>query len=719
MRSIAHWLAAWALLTPLVATYASNWRLQTLGRDFFNLDPSWQAALHEFAASDIQWGRDIVFTFGPWGFVDAEIYHPQTWAAYLAANLLLVAAFVAISLRVGRLMGAGPWRSALVAGPILCVAASGVMELGLIAVMGTAIWLERESDAKPTDPVRSLDAAAPAKIGHASPAGREASPGHQAPAGRESAAFRWGGFSVQFSLLETVAGLLFSFLSLIKHSYAAAAVITIVALGTSQLLRKRVSPLIPSYAIGLLLFWLLAGQSLSAIPAYLSGSWQIVSGYSDAMSYPTVERRPNTELAVMLLMGWSVLFAGLAVAVLALRAGFRSAPLWMILAGVTAIALKHAITRADPGHLATMLLFMFPISSLLLLLSLPATRRPRPARSDEGPTPRARRRAYAPIAVTGAAAMLTASALLAPVVYWRPAWTRLAAPHAAAMFNAIFAADALDAEREERQELFRRTFSVEPFAGRTFDMLGHHQSVALVSGLDYIPRPVFQSYSAYTEPLLERNRLHLETTGTEALGVTFGHFDRRLPAHNFEGYLWPDLIANYRPIGFTGLPRGDRAFRILLLGRRPEPLATERRVLFDEEVRAGQWIPVDVEGPSKLVWAEIDIRPSLAGRLIGVGYKRNPVAIDIAVHAGEPMARWRLIPDAARAGFLLSPHVIDVDHLAAVIGGPRAPLPPEVRVAAVRIGELESFVPAWTWRDTFRVRLLTLEFKSQDEPAAR
>jgi hypothetical protein len=60
------------------------------------LDLSWEYALNEAVAGHLVFGRDIVFTLGPLGFVFANMYHPATnWI------LLLVSALVGAGLGVG------------------------------------------------------------------------------------------------------------------------------------------------------------------------------------------------------------------------------------------------------------------------------------------------------------------------------------------------------------------------------------------------------------------------------------------------------------------------------------------------------------------------------------------------------------------------------------------------------------------------------------------
>lgn len=44
-----------------------------------DLDPSWVSVLNEAFANKWKWGKDIAFTYGPFGFLILKQFHPQTW----------------------------------------------------------------------------------------------------------------------------------------------------------------------------------------------------------------------------------------------------------------------------------------------------------------------------------------------------------------------------------------------------------------------------------------------------------------------------------------------------------------------------------------------------------------------------------------------------------------------------------------------------------------
>jgi hypothetical protein len=61
------------------------------------LDGSWELGLHLAFASHFQWGTQIVWTYGPYGFLAQPVYVTfETWLLALVASLLLHAVFVGI-----------------------------------------------------------------------------------------------------------------------------------------------------------------------------------------------------------------------------------------------------------------------------------------------------------------------------------------------------------------------------------------------------------------------------------------------------------------------------------------------------------------------------------------------------------------------------------------------------------------------------------------------
>ena len=64
------------------------------------LDPSWRFAINRAAADGVAFGRDLIFTFGPYAAVYTELYTPGTDQMTLAGSLFLSVFYVAVILIV-------------------------------------------------------------------------------------------------------------------------------------------------------------------------------------------------------------------------------------------------------------------------------------------------------------------------------------------------------------------------------------------------------------------------------------------------------------------------------------------------------------------------------------------------------------------------------------------------------------------------------------------
>jgi hypothetical protein len=58
------------------------------------LDPSWQTMMHEAYVRHFVFGRDIIFTYGPYGFALTDQFHPRTFSLHLAIRFLIAVSCV-------------------------------------------------------------------------------------------------------------------------------------------------------------------------------------------------------------------------------------------------------------------------------------------------------------------------------------------------------------------------------------------------------------------------------------------------------------------------------------------------------------------------------------------------------------------------------------------------------------------------------------------------
>jgi hypothetical protein len=175
--------------------------------------------------------------------------------------------------------------------------------------------------------------------------------------------------------------------------------------------------------------------------------------------------------------------------------------------------------------------------------------------------------------------------------------------------------------------------------------------------LDYRPRPTIQEYTTYSAALIDRNRqFFFGERAPKYLLFAPGSIDHRHPA-SAEGPLWPLMFSLYEP--------NDQVRNMIILRRRETPIGN---LFGPAELKDAGWgSPIAVPPHIDPLFLSVDIKTTLIGRLLDVLYKPPFVWMVVNYQDGS-QTRYRLIPEQARAGFVVSPLVttaIDSLHLIA------------------------------------------------------
>lgn len=205
--------------------------------------------------------------------------------------------------------------------------------------------------------------------------------------------------------------------------------------------------------------------------------------------------------------------------------------------------------------------------------------------------------------------------------------------------------------REQALAAIRAKHPLPPLDG-TIDVYNWDQADVLAHGLDYSPRPIFQSYSAYTPGLIDRNAESLAgPKAPDFVLFALQAIDNRLPALE-DGKSWPLLWSRYDAVSLVSTHA--------LLQRR---VRSDRPIVWGEESASTiGWeepLALSTSGAGACVWAVVEIKANLAGRLLSTAFKAPGVEIDLKLADGGTVRR-RFIPGMSRTGFLLSPYVEDL-----------------------------------------------------------
>lgn len=454
------------------------------------IDGAWQEVIGYGAHHGWQWGRDVVFTFGPLGFLVSNPYEGEAIGAGLAFNTFLVLAFalgvLAVLHRDSPRWSIGAF--ALVVFPAAMMGRSAHRMFGLLAAL---VYFQRSGDAWP----------------------------------------------LQALILAAAAGVY----ATVYISSGVLGLGIFLLLDVSRLLHRRPPIFAPVFVLALILSYLSAGQEAQHLPQFLRGSTELIMGYAGAMS--AVGGR--TEIAGFLLLsslvfatvlwsewarvrhdvnGWDALLLMAVVGAhwfVTFKGGFvrhdaHSVLAWQILAMTSTVYAAMRWRDLGPRRVRWSLI---GFSMAACVASIVA------AEQEVSVGSLARRPVQVLMRQPALALMELIHAMIDPAE-----WRRTLLEKRTQVFSEIRDADPL------------------PVVDGSVDVIPNVQSAVFAHGLSYRPRPVFQDYTAYTPWLIELNRSHYRSP-TAAQYVLFRPetIDNRYPLMD-QATAVNELLTLYDPL---------------------------------------------------------------------------------------------------------------------------------------------------------------------------
>jgi glycosyltransferase involved in cell wall biosynthesis len=540
-----------------------------------SLDFCWNLVFHQSFEVGRKFGEEIIFPYGPYGFVSGpllysmpSLYYPATFPWVIGIQSFFCGALILGWRRFTGLYIPRAWQSAAVLIAVLFC----LFEIPM--VLGVLLFLFHGEE-------------------------RENFPS-------------WVPILLSAAL---------ALASLIKFTYFLLSVWIFALITLEEIFRRRRIPRLPLFfLLGFLGFWVAAGQEVGGLIPYIWNSLQVSAGYAEGMVWSW---DPRHSLPLPFLITAITLIAGMA------GTGWRKERFWglmpaVFLSGVSFLIFKTAYVRHDSFHemitwLATPALAFLIVPVLWAQLS-------------------DRRLKFLLLGVF-------LLALTGPG-HWNYSYLKLQTlpAQASAARSVLTGKSNLPAGYARRQREIAARFPFRRAEG-TVDLYSYEQDYVIAKGWEYSPRPVIQSYSAYTPALAEINARHLQ--GPQAPQTIFFRvhpLDNRYPSLD-DGLSWPELLVRYdlcETLGpYIRLQRALQARSWKLV-----PLAEIRG-------RLGQEIKIPESGGGA-VWAEVDIQPTLRHRAVSFLYKTPLPGITV-----NGKFLFRLLPSLARSGFLLSPLVAE------------------------------------------------------------
>lgn len=557
------------------------------------IDPSWATVLGWAHLHGVRFGEELVFSYGPLGYLHPRgPYDPLLFETYLFGQVLLTLGYTFIFAMTFRSL-AGVERMLFVLIVLLpCRLQNDVL------LVGTGIFA-----------LVALD-----RFVQGSRDDRRA----------------WAGLAVVALQMNALGLMKFTLFPL---------TLLLAGVGVLLFLRDRRPRAAVAWVAGwlasLFALWLGHGQQLGDFGAFLHGALRIVAGYGAGMG---VETTPG-----VLALGLLALAATAAALLYWLKResprDLRALLLFGYLAFCLFLAWRNAFTRADVWHVR----FFFPLASFVAFALL--------ALASERLAPRWRQ-------ALGAVALLCIAGILSMVLPQITVADYANAGRKQWEQAGTIVRGELGAQRTQQREALRRQYDLPAFrrlvGSERVDLFGCNQAVLLLNDFNYAPRPVFQSYAAYTPPLQQANEaFYLGPAAPRFVVLGLCPIDLHYPASE-DALALLALLRHYRPVAteksFVLMQRAN----VVAVAASPTPIAAV-------PVEPGQWI--DVPAGNAATRIHLDYGLSLSGRLHALFLREPSLSLEVET-VDKQVRAFRLVRSVARSGFLLSPRLLeDEDYL--------------------------------------------------------
>lgn len=433
---------------------------------------------------------------------------------------------------------------------------------------------------------------------------------------------------------------------------------------------KRIVLIIVTPCVSVVVFWFASGQELSALPQYFAALIPIVQGYTEAMS--TVG--PINEI---------IYYITASLFILTVLYMFLDEELWSRLVFIAIFSLvlflvfKSGFVRHDAHALIA-------CSTFFLISILVSTQIPK--------------RASIIVIIIGLFVWYSIAknyTYLASVNMWGNASERYDST-VRGLQTQIAGYSFFENHYSNAIKNLKQRGEILDLPG-TVDIYSYDQSYLIASGNKWNPRPIFQSYSAYTKELLEKNKNHLlGENGPDYIIFKMQPIDGRLPALE-EGVSWPVILANYEPLKLLN--------KSLYLKRRTDAVSNFNFTTYigGGVYRVGEVIALpDVNG---LIFAKIKLKKTAGGAVLNTLFKPSQLEIKL-IMVDDNVKIFRMVPAMAESGAIISPLVQTAGEFGLLYGETK-------NINNLKVKSIQINAPNYPfmWRDMFEIEFSSVNYK--------
>lgn len=500
IKIFTQWLPDWVpnrryLWIPcFFLVYVSSFTLCGRSLPSPNLDDSYQVVLEYAKTHDFQFGRDIVYTFGPLGFLNTSvslgllplqrILFALAWSGIVAWSVTGLARQIPGTMKFVFLV----W--------ILIYSGGLGQHAFLVMIYGCVILM---------DEVQKLKGAAAAFL--------------------------------------TV----FAILALVKFTFFVAVMVSVVLCVLVHLGKRCIKSsffIAMYFVLVFLAIWLAAGQQFESLLPWLRGSFEIAAGFTEAMTI-----FPHAGVLLFCSVSGALFLVSLGVIIRSIRLSVYSGGIMAVTTAYVFLSWKHGFVRAD-GHVLGFVFFL-PMAFAVLLTETFQNGMSRKAR-------RYLAAVFMGVIImcNWAADLQDPGTMLTKLIDWPGHMlgnSRTILNSVTGNWENCF--EALQADHSRRLEpdlpIARAMVDKAPV-----DVINYTQLAALVNNMHYRPRPVIQGYTAYTPYLQDLNLAYYRSEKRpQYLLLRMETIDNRFPALD-DATILPYILNNYKPAAKDGAKDG-------------------------------------------------------------------------------------------------------------------------------------------------------------------
>ncbi len=560
------------------------------------LDRSWQIGLHMAAISKFQFGTDIIFTFGPLGFLYRPVFCEfNTWIIS-AAFILFVHCLLIYSITiVMKRFLVHPLDYVMMAIVLILAIPTTHLEYKLLFSISLLLYLANTNKPKTT---RCL-------------------------------------------ALISFVSFLIAVVSLLKFTATVISFSMIVFMVVFYFYKKYLSHLccmLFTYIISLLILLTLTGQKIANFPTYLLNSFEIAKGYNYAMSL--------SGSGLDVLLGLCIISSSIFLLLNSILKRKTSLIFFLLLnAGFVLVGFKHGFIRHLSGQAQ-----IFFANMLLVFCSFYIIHKDK---------------------LTLLPKRLCLVIIYTLIIFMIKGRSHLLLPNALGNLKTASSTLSLitsdsggraqileNAKSKIRKDYPLSNETLKHIAEASVDILPVEISLAYAYDLDWSPRPIFQTYSAYTNKLDKLNSQYFESgNAPEILLYALRSIDGRYPLFDTPA-TFRTILKNYKPLFVDG------KFVILKKTNTPNRFSAKTISTIDAEFGKTVSVPKAEDG---YLFAKVYMDYNWLGQIMKLAYKPPLVSISLTVE-GNTVKR-RFIFSTAKNGIFLSQYIDNTEDLFNILNG--------------------------------------------------